>query len=60
LVGTLYIHREACMLTALRALDRGLAEPKVNRAGLRWQMLASLAAIAERGPEAVPPRPSTR
>jgi len=56
LVGTVFAHREACMLAALRALDRALAEPKVTRAGLRRQMLAALAAIAERGPEAVPLR----
>jgi hypothetical protein len=36
------------MLAALRALDAALAEPKVARAGLRREMLAALAAIAER------------
>jgi len=56
LLGTIFAHREACMLAALRALDGALAEPKVTRAGLRRQMLAALAAIAERGPEAVPPQ----
>ena len=60
LLGALFAHREARMLAALRALDRALAEPKVTRAGLRRQMLAALAAIAERGPEAVPPRRPTR
>ena len=42
------------MLAALRALDRALAEKRVTKAGLRPAMLAALAAIAERGPEAVP------
>lgn len=40
------------MLAALRALDKALAEPKLTRPGLRRQMLAALAAIAERGPAA--------
>jgi hypothetical protein len=53
LLGTLFAHREACMLAALRALDAALAEPKVTRPGLRRQLLAALAAIAERGPEAI-------
>ena len=56
LLGVLFTHREACMLAALRALDRALGRPKVTRAGLRREMLAAMAAIAERGPEAVPPR----
>jgi len=56
LLGVLFAHREACMLAALRALARALARPKLTRAGLRREMLAALAAIAERGPEAVPPR----
>ncbi|MDP3703971.1 MAG: hypothetical protein Q8R78_06245 [Candidatus Omnitrophota bacterium] len=56
LLGTIFAHREACMLAALRALDRALAEPKPTRQGLRRRMLAALAAIAERGPEAMPPR----
>ena len=53
LLGVLFAHREACMLAALRALDRALGKPKVTRAGLRREMLAALAAIAERGPESV-------
>ena len=40
------------MLAALRALETALAEPKPARQGLRRQMVASCAAIAERGPEA--------
>jgi len=56
LLGMLFAHREACMVAALRALDRALGKPKVTRAGLRREMLAALAAITERGPEAVPPR----
>ncbi|MDO8611982.1 MAG: hypothetical protein Q7R32_04075 [Dehalococcoidia bacterium] len=56
LLGVLFAHREACMLVALRALDRALGKPKVTRAGLRREMLAALAAIAERGPEAIGPR----
>jgi hypothetical protein len=52
LLGTVFAHREACMLAALRALDRVLNGPKLTRAGLRREMLAALAAIAERGPEA--------
>jgi len=54
LLGVLFAHREACMLAALRALDRALGKPKVTRAGLRREMLAALAAIAERGPGAIP------
>jgi len=53
LLGTLFAHREACMLAALRALNAALGEPKLTRQGLRRRMLAALAAIAERGPEAV-------
>jgi hypothetical protein len=53
LIGTVFAHREACMLAALRALDRALAEPKATRPGLRRQVLAAVAAIAERGPEAI-------
>jgi hypothetical protein len=53
LIGTVFAHREACMIAALRALDRALGRPKVTRAGLRREMLAALAAIAERGPEAI-------
>jgi len=53
LLGVLFAHREACMLAALRVLDRALGRPKVTRAGLRREMLAALAAIAERGPESV-------
>ena len=56
LLGTLFAHREACMLAALRALDQALADQRVTRQGLRRTMMAALAAIAERGPEAVPPR----
>jgi hypothetical protein len=52
-VDTVLAHSEACMLAALRALDRALGRPKVTRAGLRREMLAALAAIAERGPEAI-------
>ena len=44
------------MVAALRALDAALAEPKVTRQGLRRRMLAALALIAQRGPEAVPLR----
>lgn len=55
LLGSVFAHREACMLAALRALDAALAEDKVTRPGLRRAMLAALAAISERGPEAVPP-----
>lgn len=58
LLGTIFAHREACMLAALRALDTTLSKPKVTRAGLRREMLAALAAIAERGPESVQPRKS--
>jgi len=56
LLGLIFSRREACMVAALRALDAALAEPKMTRVGLRRRMLASLAAIAERGPEAIPPR----
>ena len=56
LLSTVFAHREACMLAALRALNVALAEPKVTRRGLRRKMLATFAAIAERGPEAVRPR----
>ena len=56
LLGTVFAHREACMLAALRALDAALADPEVTRQGLRRRMLAALAAIAERGPEAIPLR----
>ena len=55
--GTIWAHREACMLAALRALDGALAEPKVTRQGLRRKMIAALEAIAARGPEAIPIRP---
>ena len=44
------------MVAALRALDAAMAEPKVTRHGLRRRMLAALALIAQRGPEAVPLR----
>ena len=54
--GTIWSHREACMVAVLRALDAAMAEPKVTRQGLRRQMLAVLAAIAQRGPEAIPLR----
>lgn len=54
--GTIWSHREACMVATLRALDAALAEPKVTRQGLRRKMLAELEAIAARGPEAVPLR----
>ena len=54
--STIFAHREACMVAALRALDAALAEPKVNRQGLRRRMLAALEAIAARGPEAIPIR----
>ena len=33
--STIFAHREACMVAALRALDRALAEPKVTRQGDR-------------------------
>ena len=56
LLGTVLAHREACMLAALRALDRALADPKATRQRLRRQMVAALAAIAGRGPEAIPLR----
>jgi len=51
--GTLWAHREACMLAALQALDAALDGPNVTKQGLRRRMVAALAAIAERGPEAV-------
>jgi hypothetical protein len=51
--GTVVAHREACMLTALQALDAALADPKITRGQLRRRMLEACAAIAERGPEAV-------
>ena len=35
LLGVLFAHREACLLAALRALDRALGRPKVTRAGAR-------------------------
>ena len=54
--GTIWSHREACMVAVLRALDAALAEPKVTRQGLRRSLLAALAAIAARGPETIPPR----
>ncbi len=54
--GTLWSHREACMVAALRAFDAALAEPKVTKRGLRQGMLAAFAAIAARGPEAIPLR----
>jgi len=44
------------MLAALRALDMELAQPRVTRRALRQKMLATFAAIAERGPEAVQSR----
>ena len=31
LLGTLFAHREACMLAALRALDRALASARLQR-----------------------------
>ena len=55
--STIWAHREACMVAALRALDKALAERKVTRQGLRRRMLAGLEAIAARGPEAIPIRP---
>ena len=55
--STIFAHREACMVAALRALDAAMAEPKVTRQGLRRGMLAALEAIASRGPEAIPLRP---
>ena len=55
--GTIWAHRETCMVAALRALDGALAEPNVTRQGLRRKMLAALEAIAVRGPEAIPIRP---
>ena len=54
--GTVWSHREACMIAALRALDAALSEPKATRQGIRRQILAAFAAIAAHGPEAVPPR----
>ena len=54
--GIIWAHREACMVTAVRAVDAALAEPKVTRRGLRQRILAACAAIATRGPEAVPLR----
>ena len=51
--STIFAHREACMVAALRALDAAMAEPMVTRHGLRRRMLAALEAIAERGPEAI-------
>ena len=45
------------MVAALRALDAALVEPNVTRQGLRRSLLAALAAIAARGPEAIPIRP---
>ena len=54
--GTIFAHREACLVAALRALDAALQEPKVIRQSLRRKMLAALAAIAARGPEAIPLR----
>jgi hypothetical protein len=59
LLGVLFSHREACMLAALRALDKELADPKLTRNKLRREMLAALAAIAQYGPEAVPGGPAT-
>ncbi len=56
LLSTVFVHREACMVAAVRALDAALAESKVTRQGLRRKMLAAFAAIAERGPEAIPLR----
>ena len=53
LLSTVFSHREACMVAALRALDAALQEPKLTRQGLRRQMLAAFAAIVERGPESV-------
>ncbi len=55
--STIFAHREACMMAALRALDGALAEPKVTRQGLRRKLLAGLEAIAARGPEANAIRP---
>ena len=55
--STIFAHREACMVAALRALDGALAEPKVTRQGLRRKLLAALEAVAARGPEAIPLRP---
>ena len=54
--SSVYSHHEACMVAALRALDAALREPKVTRHGLRCRVVAALAAIAERRPEAVPLR----
>ena len=54
--STIFAHREACMVAAIRALDAALAESNVTRQGLRRKMLAALEAIAARGPEAVPLR----
>ena len=54
--GTIWSHREACIVAVLRALDAALAEPKVTRQSLRRRMLAAMAAIAARGPEAIPLR----
>jgi len=51
------VHRKACILAALRALDATPREPKVTRQGLRQKMLAAFAAVAERGLEALPPKP---
>lgn len=56
LIGVLLFHREACMLAALRALEAAFDDPKMTRVGLRRKMVAVLAAIAERGPEALMPK----
>ncbi len=58
--GIIWAHREACMVAAVRALDAALAEPKVTQRGLRQRMLAAYAAMAARGPEAVPLRRERR
>ena len=54
--GIVWSHREACLVACLRALDAALSEPKATRQGIRRRMLAALAAIAARGPEAIPLR----
>ena len=54
--GTIFAHSEACLVAALRAMEAALVEPRLTRQGLRRKMLAALAAIAARGPEAIPVR----
>ena len=54
--GTIWSTARHVWFAALRALDAAMAEPKVTRQGLRRRMLAALALIAQRGPEAVPLR----